>query len=191
MRPPVPIDFHAILPEMLLAGTAILVLVVDLFLDDRAKLVNNYLALAGTVAAGIALATLVGQGNRSTFGGSFVIDNYALLFKGLFLGSLVIVLLMSGRYIAQGTVYQGEFYFLVLSSFVGMLLMPSSRDLLMLFLSLEIVSATGFIVSLNLGQIAQRLQGLGNEPAAVMAVFLVVTGFAFKVSAAPFHFWAP
>src|SRR6266540_3020948 len=216
---------------MLLAGTAILVLVVDLFLDDRAKLVNNYLALAGTVAAGIALATLVGQGNRSTFGGSFVIDNYALLFKGLFLGSLVIVLLMSGRYIAQGTVYQGEFYFLVLSSFVGMLLMPSSRDLLMLFLSLEIVSATGFIVagfrkgdarsnegaikflligvlstavmlfgmslvygftgSLNLGQIAQRLQGLGNEPAAVMAVFLVVTGFAFKVSAAPFHFWAP
>src|SRR6266496_3165503 len=97
---------------MLLAGTAILVLVVDLFLDDRAKLVNNYLALAGTVAAGIALATLVGQGNRSTFGGSFVIDNYALLFKGLFLGSLVLVLLMSGRYIAQGTVYQGEFYFL-------------------------------------------------------------------------------
>ena len=226
-----PIDFHAILPEMLLAGTAILVLVVDLFLDERRKVVDNYLALAGTVAAAIALATLVGKGNRSTFGGSFVIDNYALLFKGLFLGSLILVLLMSGRYIAQGTVYQGEFYFLVLSSFVGMLLMPSSRDLLMLFLSLEIVSATGFIAagfrkgdarsnegalkflligvlstavmlfgmsliygftgSLNLGQIAQRLQSLGNEPAAVMAVFLVVTGFAFKVSAAPFHFWAP
>src|SRR6266540_3630515 len=209
---------------MLLAGTAILVLVVDLFLDDRAKLVNNYLALAGTVPAGIALATLVGQGNRSTFGGSFVIDNYALLFKGLFLGSLVIVLLMSGRYIAQGTVYQGEFYFLVLSSFVGMLLMPSSRDLLMLFLSLEIVSATGFSAArsnegalkflligvlstavmlfgmsliygftgtLNIGQIASRLQALGDEPAAVMAMFMVITGFAFKVSAAPFHFWAP
>jgi NADH-quinone oxidoreductase subunit N len=227
----VPIDFHAILPELLLAGTAILVLVVDLFLDERAKVVNNYLALAGTIGAGIALATLVGRGNRSTFGGSFVLDNYALLFKGLFLGSLILVLLMSGRYISQGTIYQGEFYFLVLSSFVGMLLMPSSRDLLMLFLSLEIVSATGFIVagfrkgdargnegaikflligvlstavmlfgmslvygftgSLNLGVVAQRLQALGNEPAAVMAVFLVVTGFAFKVSAAPFHFWAP
>jgi NADH-quinone oxidoreductase subunit N len=119
----------------------------------------------------------------------------------------------------------------VLSSFVGMLLMPSSRDLLMLFLSLEIVSATGFIVagfrkgdargnegalkflligvlstavmlfgmslvygftgSLQLGPIAERLGRLGDEPAAVMSVFLVVTGFAFKVSAAPFHFWAP
>src|SRR6266511_3759112 len=188
MRPPVPIDFHAILPEMLLAGTAILVLVVDLFLDDRAKLVNNYLALAGTVAAGIALATLVGQGNRSTFGGSFVIDNYALLFKGLFLGSLVIVLLMSGRYIAQGTVYQGEFYFLVLSSFVGILLIGVLSTAVMLF-GMSLVY--GFTGSLNLGRIAQRLQGLGNEPAAVMAVFLVVTGFAFKVSAAPFHFWAP
>src|SRR4030095_11056628 len=157
--------------------------------------------------------------------------NYALLFKGLFLGSLLLVLLMSQRYVNAGTAYQGEFYFLVLSSFVGMLLMPSSRDLLMLFLSLEIVSATGFIAagfrkgdargnegalkflligvlstavmlfgmslvygftgSLQLGLIAERLAELGNEPAAVMSVFLVITGFAFKVSAAPFHFWAP
>jgi NADH-quinone oxidoreductase subunit N len=226
----VPIDFHAILPELVLAGTALLVLVVDLFVE-RAKVVASWLSIAGTLVAGVALASLVGGGTRSTFGGSFVVDNYALLFKGLFLGSLLLVLLMSQRYIDAGTAYQGEFYFLVLSSFVGMLLMPSSRDLLMLFLSLEIVSATGFIVagfrkgdargnegalkflligvlstavmlfgmslvygftgSLHLSQIAQTLQGLGNEPAAVMAMFLVVTGFAFKVSAAPFHFWAP
>jgi len=224
------IDFHAILPELVLAGTAVLVLVVDLFLK-RAKVVANYLALAGTVAAGVALATLVPGGTRSTFGGSFVVDDYALLFKALFLGSLVLVLLMSNRYIDNGTYYQGEFYFLVLTSFVGMLLMPSSRDLLMLFLSLEIVSATGFILagfrkgdarsnegalkflligvlstavmlfgmslvygftgSLKLTEIAARLGQVGGEPAAVMSVFLVVTGFAFKVSAAPFHFWAP
>ena len=224
------IDFHAILPELVLAGTALLVLVVDLFVE-RAKVVASWLSIAGTLAAGVALASLVGGGTRSTFGGSFVVDNYALLFKGLFLGSLLLVLLMSQRYVNAGTAYQGEFYFLVLSSFVGMLLMPSSRDLLMLFLSLEIVSATGFIAagfrksdargnegalkflligvlstavmlfgmslvygftgSLQLGPIAERLTELGDEPAAVMAVFLVVTGFAFKVSAAPFHFWAP
>jgi NADH-quinone oxidoreductase subunit N len=226
----VAIDFHAIAPELVLAGTALLVLVVDLFVE-RAKVVASWLSIAGTVAAGIALASLVGAGTRSTFGGSFVVDNYALLFKGLFLGSLLLVLLMSQRYVEAGTAYQGEFYFLVLSSFVGMLLMPSSRDLLMLFLSLEIVSATGFIASgfrkgdargnegalkflligvlstavmlfgmslvygftgsLQLGTIAERLAELGNEPAAVMSVFLVITGFAFKVSAAPFHFWAP
>jgi NADH-quinone oxidoreductase subunit N len=224
------IDFHAILPELVLAGTALLVLVVDLFVE-RAKVVANYLALAGTVAAGVALATLVPGGTRTTFGGSFVVDDYALLFKALFLGSLLLVLLMSNSYINTGTYYQGEFYFLILSSFVGMLLMPSSRDLLMLFLSLEIVSATGFIAagfrkgdvrsnegalkflligvlstavmlfgmslvygftgSLKLTEIASRLAQVGPEPVMVMAVFLVITGFAFKVSAAPFHFWAP
>ncbi len=224
------IDFHAILPELVLAGTALLVLTVDLFLE-RAKVVANYLALAGTLAAGAALASLVGAGRRSTFGGSFVVDHYALLFKALFLGALVLVLLMSKRYIDAGHYYQGEFYFLLLSAFVGMLLMPSSRDLLMLFLSLEIVSATGFIAagfrkgdassnegalkflligvlstavmlfgmslvygftgSLRLDVIAVRFAAQRAEPAAVMAVFLVATGFAFKVSAAPFHFWAP
>ena len=224
------IDFHAILPELVLAGTALLVLVVDLFVE-RAKVVANYLALAGTIAAGVALASLAPGGTRTTFGGSFVVDDYALLFKALFLGSLLLVLLMSNRYINAGTYYQGEFYFLILSSFVGMLLMPSSRDLLMLFLSLEIVSATGFIAagfrkgdarsnegalkflligvlstavmlfgmslvygftgSLKLSEIATRLDQVGGEPAMVMAVFLVITGFAFKVSAAPFHFWAP
>jgi NADH-quinone oxidoreductase subunit N len=142
----VPIDFHAVAPELVLAGTALLVLVVDLFVE-RNKVVASYLSIAGTVVAGVALASLVGGGTRSTFGGSFVVDNYALLFKALFLGSLLLVLLMSQRYINAGTAYQGEFYFLVLSSFVGMLLMPSSRDLLMLFLSLEIVSATGFIAA--------------------------------------------
>src|SRR4029453_17089845 len=49
----------------------------------------------------------------------------------------------------------------------------------------------GFTGSLQLTTIAERLAELGDEPAVVMSVFLVITGFAFKVSAAPFHFWAP
>jgi NADH-quinone oxidoreductase subunit N len=223
------IDFHAIAPELIVAGTAVLVLVVDLYVER--KVVAFYLSLLGAAAAAVALATLVGSA-RETFGGSFVVDNYALLFKALFVGALVLVLLMSKRYIDEGGYWQGEFYFLILSSFVGMLLMPSSRDLLMLFLSLEIVSATGFIVSglrkgdarsnegalkflligvlstavmlfgmslvygltgtIRLAEIAASLQGdLANEPAIAMAMFLVITGFAFKVSAAPFHFWVP
>ena len=56
-----PIDFHAIAPELVLAGTALLVLVVDLFVE-RAKVVASWLSIAGTVAAGVALASLVGGG---------------------------------------------------------------------------------------------------------------------------------
>jgi NADH-quinone oxidoreductase subunit N len=229
------IDFHAIAPELILAGTAVLVLVADLYLGR--KIVANWLAIAGTAAAAVALVTLFVDGgfdgSRATFGGSFVVDGFALVFKALFLGSLLLVLLMSQRYIDDGEYYQGEYYFLLLSSFTGMLLMPSSRDLLMLFLSLEIVSATGFVIAglrkgdvrsnegalkflligvlstavmlfgmslvygftgaIKLDDIARIIaeRGLANEPALVMSVFLVITGFAFKVSAAPFHFWAP
>ena len=224
------IDFHAIAPELILAGTALVVLVADLYATR--KVIANYLSLAGAAATAVALATLVGE-RRETFGGSFVVDGYALLFKALFVGALLLVLLMSKRYVDSGRYWQGEFYFLLLSSFVGMLLMPSSRDLLMLFLSLEIVSATGFIVaglrkgdargnegalkflligvlstavmlfgmslvygltgSIRLDQIAARTAELAGPERSllVMSMFLVVTGFAFKVSAAPFHFWAP
>jgi NADH-quinone oxidoreductase subunit N len=223
------IDFHLIAPELILTGTALLVLVVDLF--TTRKVIANHLSLAGTVAAGLALLTLTTGGTRETFGGSYVLDNYALLFKALFLGALILVLLMAQRYIDQGLHYQGEFYFLLLASFTGMLLMPSSRDLLMLFLALEIVSATGFVLvglrkgdarsnesaikflvigvvsasvmlfgmslvyglvgSIRLDEIAAASGDLAGEPAMVMAMFLVVVGFAFKVSAVPFHFWAP
>ena len=51
------------------------------------------------------------------------------------------------RYFREGGFYQGEYYFLLLTSFLGCLLMPSSRDLLMLFLSLELVSAPGFLMA--------------------------------------------
>jgi len=47
----------------------------------------------------------------------------------------------------DGRFYQGEYYFLLLTSFLGCLLMPSSRDLLMLFISLELVSAPGFLIA--------------------------------------------
>lgn len=229
------IDFHAIAPELILAGTAVLVLVVDLYAGR--KVVANWLAITGTVAAVIALATLFASGGfdgtRETFGGSFVVNSFSLMFKALFLGSLLLVLLMSQRYIDDGNYYQGEYYFLLLSSFTGMLLMPSSGDLLMLFLSLEIVSATGFVLAglrkgdvrsnegslkflligvlstavmlfgmslvygftgvIKLDEIARVIaeRDLATQPALVMALFLVVTGFAFKVSAVPFHFWAP
>src|SRR5205085_7432162 len=59
----------------------------------------------------------------------------------------IVVLLLSYRYFREGRYYQGEYYFLLLSSFLGMLTMASSRDLLMLFISLELVSAPGFLMA--------------------------------------------
>jgi NADH-quinone oxidoreductase subunit N len=227
------IDYHAILPELIATGTLLIVLVVDLFLPARLKAWNPALTLLGIAGAAIALGTLVGD-ERATFNGTFVIDNYAILFKFLFLGATALTVLISKDYVEEhaGT-SQGEFYFLLLSALVGMLVMPSARDLLVLFIALETISIPGFVMAgfrktkneggeaalkffligvlstavmlfgmsliygatrtTNLFEIAERLGSVPPRGEALVAasILMIVVGFAFKVSAVPFHFWAP
>ena len=227
------VDYHAILPELILSGTILVVLVTDLFLPPRRKWVSMPVGLVGVVASLIAVLTLLGD-ERATFGGAFVVDNFALLFKVIFLVAAIIVLAVSLSYFNQPGYYQGEYYFLLLTSFLGCLLMPSSRDLLMLFISLELVSAPGFLMAAfrkwdvtgvegglkffligvlstavmlfgmsmiygltggetRLDAVAQGLATLdpAQESLALASILFVVVGFAFKVSAFPFQFWAP
>jgi NADH-quinone oxidoreductase subunit N len=227
------IDYHAIAPEMVLGGTILMVLIVDVFLSARHKWLAMPLGLVGVIAALVVTLTLIGSVPRSSFGGMFVVDNFALLFKVFFLCVAILVLGVSLRYFREGGFYQGEYYFLLLTSFLGCLLMPSSRDLLMLFISLELVSAPGFLMAsfrkgdvrsnegglkffligvlstavmlygmsliygvtgtTRLAGIATKLAAVsgGRETLALAAILFVVAGFAFKVSAFPFQFWAP
>jgi NADH-quinone oxidoreductase subunit N len=227
------IDYHAILPELILSGTILLVLVADSFARQRRKWVAMPVSFLGVLAALIAALTLIGS-DRTTFNGMFVVDNFALLFKIFFLSVALLVLLVSLRYFSDGRWYQGEYYFLLLTSFLGCILMPSSRDLLMLFISLELVSAPGFLIvafrksdprsneagikfflfgvlssavmlygmsliygvtgQTNLTAIGRSLSGTllqGQETLVLAAILFIVAGFAFKVSAFPFQFWAP
>jgi NADH-quinone oxidoreductase subunit N len=227
------IDTTALLPEEILAGTIVLVLIVDAFLAPKRKWLAMPIAFVGVLAALIATLTLIGD-ERSTFGGMYVVDDFAILFKTFFLSVALIVLMISARYFREGRFYQGEYYFLLLTSFLGCVMMPSSRDLLMLFIALELVSAPGFLIaafrksdprsseagikffligvlstavmlygmsliygvtgSLNLSEIGLVLGGVlpeGQEPLILAAILFVVAGFAFKVSAVPFQFWAP
>src|SRR2546422_6141448 len=227
------IDYHAILPEMILSGTILLVLVGDSFARPRRKWVAMPVSFLGILAALIAELTLIGS-HRTTFNGMFVVDNFSLLFKVFFLSVALLVLLVSLRYFSDGRWYQGEYYFLLLTSFLGCVLMPSSRDLLMLFISLELVTAPGFLIvafrksdprsneagikfflfgvlssavmlygmsliygvtgHTNLTEIGQSLSGTlpqGQETIVLAAILFIVAGFAFKVSAFPFQFWAP
>jgi NADH-quinone oxidoreductase subunit N len=226
------IDYHAILPELILSGTILLVLVVDVFLSARHKWLAMPLSLLGVIASLAALLTLLGA-HRTTFGGAYVVDNFAILFKVFFLAVAILVLGLSLRYFREGGFYQGEYYFLLLTSFLGCMLMPSSRDLLMLFISLELVSAPAFLMSAfrkgdplsneaglkffligvlstaimlygmsviygltgstRLVDIGARLGAFtgGQETLAFAGILFIVAGFAFKVSAVPFQFWAP
>ena len=141
------VDYHALLPEFILAGTILLVLVVDVFLPERRKWLAMPIGLVGVAASFGAVLTLIGADTRISFGGSYVVDEFALLFKGFFLVVAAVVLALSLRYFREGGFYQGEYYFLLLTSFLGCVMMPSSRDLLMLFIALELVSAPGFLMA--------------------------------------------
>jgi NADH-quinone oxidoreductase subunit N len=140
------VDYHALAPELILAGTALLVLGVDLFLRRENKWWAMPLSFVGTAGALVATLTLIGE-RRTSFGGTYVVDSFAILFKVFFLVVALAVFMISLRYFQQGRYYQGEYYFLILASFIGMLTIVSSRDLLMLFISLELVTAPGFLVA--------------------------------------------
>jgi NADH-quinone oxidoreductase subunit N len=140
------IDYHAIGPELILSGTILVVLLADLGLRQERKWFAMVLSFVGCAAALLVELTLIGQ-DRSSFGGTYVSDSFAVLFKVFFLLVALAVLLLSVRYFRDGRYYQGEYYFLLLSSFLGMLTISSSRDLLMLFISLELVTAPGWLMA--------------------------------------------
>src|SRR5437588_9115912 len=140
------IDYPAIAPELILTGTILAVLVIDTFLGRERKWLAMPISLVGVLGALAAALTLINS-HRSTFGGMYVVDPFAVLFKIFFLVAAVVVLGISLRYIREGRYFQGEYYFLLLAAFLGCVTMPSSRDLLMLFISLELVSAPGFLIA--------------------------------------------
>src|SRR5437588_3808164 len=140
------IDYHAIAPELVLDGTILAVVIADAFLSRERKWLAMPISLVGVLGSLVATLTLIGA-HRSSFGGMYVVDPFAVLFKVFFLSTAAVVLGLSLRYMREGRYFQGEYYFLLLAAFLGCVTMPSSRDLLMLFVSLELVSAPGFLIA--------------------------------------------
>ena len=225
-------DFHAIAPEIIISATIIVVLIADFFFQYRRRFQTSQLATIGVLAAMVPVATLaVEGGTRSMFGGAFVVDPYSIALTGFFLAAAYVTLLLSVDYIGDGDYYQGEFYVLLLTSVLGMIVMTSARDLITIFVALETISIPTFVLagwrkhdpksneaaikyyligvlssaimlygmslvfgltgSTLLRDIAVAAPRTPHTSLLIVAVFLTLVGFAFKVSAVPFHFWAP
>ncbi len=149
------IDYHALLPEIILAATVMMTLVVDLV--TRNKRLVAITAIVGLFAAIIPVATLAfGDGltfvassgvERVLFGGTYVVDGYALVLKGVFIFSAFVALLLSVGYLESDRYYQGEYYFLLVASVLGAVAMASSRDFLTIIVALELVTAPAFLLA--------------------------------------------
>ncbi len=228
------VDWHALAPELVLIVGINLVLLIDLWLDEAKKWMMG--ALTGFVLLGafIPVVTLAVVGDtpvRSMFFDRYVVDEYALILKALFLLVGYVIVLMSQTELEEGGYYQGEFYVLLLASVLGMVMMASSRDLVSVFVALELLSIPAYMMaawkkrdpksneagvkyyllgvfasgvllfgmsylygttgSTKLTEIGTALTENPINAMQVIAVVFVITGFGFKVSAVPFHTWAP
>ncbi len=228
-----PIDWHAVAPELTLLAFGALLTLADAIWLERGRRFTAPLAGIGLLAAMIPVVTLAIDGaDRSLFGGAYVVDNFALVMKALFLLSGYVVVLLSTNYIGEGDYWENEYYGMLVSSILGMIVMASARDLISIFVALELLSIPAYLMatwrkrdlrsneaglkyylmgvfasavmlygmsllygiagSSILSEIGEVVNGPdGESTVAAMAVVFVIAGFAFKVSAVPFHTWAP
>lgn len=226
------VDWHAFAPEIVLLSGLLGVLLLDIIFDDRARQFIPTVAGATVLGSLLPVVTLAVEGqDRFMFDGAFAVDDAALVLKALFLITGYIVILMSIDYIRDGDYYENEYYTLLLSSLLGMLMIASSRDLVSMFVALELLSIPAYMLAAwrkggptsNEAGIKYYLMGVfasaimlygmsllygiagsttftdiqvaisagDSTPLSVLAILFVIFGFGFKVSAVPFHAWAP
>ena len=133
-------------PELILLGAILLVVISDISLKGLRNRINPLLTL-GALLLALYYALQTDHGSAMTlFQGMLALDNFALFFKVFLLVAGILVLLGSLHSEELAPIHQGEFHALLLAVTLGMLLMANSTHLAMLYLSLELVSLTSYIM---------------------------------------------
>jgi NADH-quinone oxidoreductase subunit N len=160
-----PVDLRAISPALIVTITACVVLVLDLLPPRQRKDHLGLVGVAGVIVAMWTTLVLWGADLRA-FSGMVALDNFALFFDLIIAFATALILLLSLDYVRRQGVERGEFYILVLLAAVGMMLMASAADLLMVFLGLEVMSISLYVL-------AGFLEGRPQAGEASMKYFLL------------------
>ena len=138
-------------PEILLVVFAAAVIILDLVMKNRESIAVAYLSLVGVACVfGAVLFTHASLGDNesiSLFLGMIRLDRFAIFFKIILLLATAATILFSLRSEELDARLKGEYYALLLAVTLGMFLMASSTNLLMIFISLETVSLTSYILA--------------------------------------------
>ena len=222
----------ALLPEILILVLAGLVLAGDLIWSDERKRSLGWLTAGGLALILVICLIFARPGDQAVilWGGMLRYDWLGFAFEMLFIFGAAITALLSMDVEELGK--HGEFFLLMLVSTIGMCLMVTSADIIMLYLSIETTSIPlyilagffkrddksteagfkyllfgamtsaimlygfsllfGYTGTTNIYSLAQAIGGgsIGSIP-LIGSLFLILVGFSFKISAVPFHFWAP
>jgi NADH-quinone oxidoreductase subunit N len=144
--PAPPVALVTLLPSLLVVGTALLVMVLDLLPPRHSKAHLGTLTLAGLVAALLSTVAVWGGRGRG-FRDMIVLDNYALFFHVIIGYAAALTVLVSLDYVRRAGAESGEFYGLVLFATAGMMLLTSANDLVVVFLAVELMSLSLYVLA--------------------------------------------
>jgi len=152
-------DLVLLLPEDFLLGAVCTILLVDLFLKPGQRGVTHWLSLFALLGTG---AVILADTNPDTiaFSGAYVHDHVAMILKLFILGVSAAVLVFGRGYLRARQLDIGEFYLLILFCVLGMLLLVSAGNLVMVYLGLELYALSSYgLVAIN------RDSGVSSEAA--------------------------
>lgn len=158
------------MPEVILSVFACVVLLIAAGAGVRHQRLAGWASLVGTALAAVSVVSIwVAQGQslpRIGLSGMFVVDEFALIFKGIALVAAGMTIALSMRFLTEERTERGEYYALVLFATVGMMLVPSGADLLSLFIALELMSLSVYVL-------VGYLRGSRQSNEAAMKYFLL------------------
>jgi NADH-quinone oxidoreductase subunit N len=224
--------FTAIIPIVIVVLSGCAAMIAEAFRQRGERMPIAGFGLIGL--SGAALASVFLWGSDAQSFGVVRSDNFALFINLILCVVGVLTMLFSDEIVEREDLPPGEFYALTLFAISGMMLMAAATDLLVIFLALEVLSLSVYVLtgirrasaagaeaafkyfllgafssafflygvafafalsgSTRLDELGAALssQGTGDPSVmALLAVGLLIVGFAFKISAVPFHMWTP
>ncbi len=139
-------EFGLIVPQAQLALFGLAILLTEFALPPRLRYFNALLAGVAVLFSGYALWAQRGW-NASGFAGTIIVDPFFVFFGFLFLGSTALVILLSVRYLEIEEEHHGEYYSLMLFATVGMMFMACGNDLVVLFIGLETMALSFYVLA--------------------------------------------
>lgn len=141
------INWHMLMPELVIVLTFVIVMVFDLFKSIR-KSVLAWVTIIGSAIALWASVEMLHAGViGNEFNGMLRVDRFSMFFNIIFLVSTILVTLISINYLDRNDKRQGEYYVLILLATLGMMLMASGNELIVVFLGLELMSLSLYVLA--------------------------------------------
>jgi NADH-quinone oxidoreductase subunit N len=173
-------DLDRLGPVIAVLVTAGVIIIADLFIPRHREKWLAGVALAGLAGAAIWLVTLIlREREASYFSDSMALDAFSIFFMFLFIGVSAAVIVGSLDYIERFGEHQGEFFALALVATAGMMLLAGARDLVTIFVALELTSITQFILAGFLRDDRGSEAAIKYLLLGAMSSAVVLYGFAF------------